>query len=307
MKEIDSAQPSQTIEVLGRSLSVSNPNRILWPEVRFTKGQMVDYYRAIAPVLLPHLADRPIVLARFPAGVNGEYWYQTECPNPPDWLATCRIAKAGDPAQTFDYCVLQDEASLVWAANLGAIELHPLLARVGSLDRPSAVVFDVDPGPGVGMGECCSIALMLRARLAVMDLSCHPKLSGSRGLHLYLPLNSPATHDGAKAFARALAEEIVREHPDLVTAKRERASRSGKVLIDWAQNGRLRNLVAPYSLRAMPLPSVAAPLSWDEVESIAHQGAHVVTLLPSDVRARVEATGDLLEPVLTQRQRLPDP
>jgi bifunctional non-homologous end joining protein LigD len=294
------------IEISGRPLRLTNLDKVLWPGAGFTKRQMLAYYRSISPFLLPHIVDRPMVLARFPDGVEGEYWFQTQCPTPPKWMRTCAIPKAGDPGATFDYCVIDDEPSLLWAANLAGIELHPLLSKVQALHRPTSVVFDLDPGPRAGFLDCCKVALKLRERLAGMGLSCYPKSTGVTGLHIYVPLNSSLGYERAKKFARALARQLSEEDEDRVTDRSSRRERVGKVLIDWAQNNPLRSVVAPYSLRGMPLPSVATPLLWDEVESaVRHDAEQRGIFLASDVLDRAGRMGDPLEPILTEGQVLP--
>ncbi len=293
-------------EISGRTLRLTNLDKVLWPEAGFTKRQMLGYYRSVAPLLLPHVADRPMVLARFPDGVEGEFWFQTQCPSPPIWVRTCSIAKARDRGSSFDYCVIDDEPSLLWAANLGGVELHPLLSMVQSLDRPTSVVFDLDPGPRLGILECCKVALRLRDRLEDLGLASYPKSTGSTGLHVYVPLNSSLSFDDTKSFARAVSGQLSEENPDLMTDKSSRKDRLDKVLVDWAQNNRLRSVVAPYSLRGMPFPTVAAPLFWDEIHfAVRRDSGERLIFLASEVVGRIGRMGDPLEPVLSETQSLP--
>jgi bifunctional non-homologous end joining protein LigD len=304
-----SAPRSKTIEELersGRPLLLTNLDKVLWPAAAFTKRQMLAYYDAISATMLPHIVDRPMVVARFPDGVEAEYWFQTQCPSPPAWVRTCAIPKASNSEVMFDYCVIDDALSLLWVANLGGIELHPLLSKAQSLDRPSSVVFDLDPGPRAGLLECCNVALRLRDLLASAGLSSYPKSTGATGLHVYVPLNSSIRHPHAKEFARGIARQLGEENENVVSDRSPVRGRVGKVLIDWAQNNPLRSLVAPYSLRGMPLPSVAAPLLWHEIESaVRHDAAESLIYLASDVLDRIEKVGDPLAPILTETQLLP--
>lgn len=296
----------EEVEASGRTIRVTNLDKIMWPSVGFTKRHVLAYYRDIGAYLLPHLVDRPMVLARFPEGVEGPFWFQTECRNAPEWLRTCRIPKVSDPEDSFDYCVIDDEPSLIWSANLAALELHPLLSKAQSLDHPTSVVFDLDPGPSVTILECCKVALNLRDRLGALGLSSYPKGTGATGLHVYVPLNSPTGFDATKTFARTITRQLIDEFGDLVTDKASRRERADRVFIDWAQNNPLRSVVAPYSLRGMPFPSVAAPLLWDEIEAAVRQdAAESLLFLPWDVVDRLEKMADSLEPVLTETQRLP--
>jgi bifunctional non-homologous end joining protein LigD len=284
----------------GRSVRVTTPERVLFPAVGFTKGDLVRYYRAIAPALLPHLADRPTTLARFPEGVDAYGWYQTECRGP-DWIRRRLVG-------TQRYCVIDDLASLMWAANAAAIELHPLPSRGDEVDRPTHVVLDLDPGPPAALPECCRVALALRARLAADALDAVPKVSGSLGLHVVVPVDGEATFTGTKAYARALARELAAAEPDLVVDRPSRALRQGRVFVDWSQHVPTRSLVAPYSLRASHRPVVAAPVEWDEVERAARAAdAASLAFAPDTVLERVERRGDLARPLLEARQKLPRP
>jgi bifunctional non-homologous end joining protein LigD len=251
---------------------------------------MIDYYRAVAPALLPHLAGRPTTLRRFPDGVDAGGWYQLQWPKgSPAWLPRVR-------ARELELALVEDVDSLLWAANLAAVELHPLPARAERLDEPTAVVFDLDPGEPAELCEACAVALLIRAELHALGLRSFPKTSGALGLHVVVPLNTSATFAAMKAFARALAERLPR---DRVVTTQNRALRAGKVLVDWLQNDPARSTVAPYSLRALPYPTVSMPVTWEEVEA----GGRY--FLASDALARLERLGDLHAPVLSLRQRLP--
>jgi bifunctional non-homologous end joining protein LigD len=257
------------------SVALTNLDRVLWPAAGFTKGDLVDYYRAIAPVLLPHLRGRPLTLWRFPLGVHERGFWQNECRGAPPWLPTTELR-----GQRF--CVVDDERSLLWVANLGTVELHPFPFRLEAPERPLALVLDLDPGPPAALDECREVALLLRERLDAPRV----KTSGKGGLHVLAA--PPASFAAAKQRARSLAEELAAERPDLVVAAQRREARRGKVLVDWLQNDPTRALAAPYSLRAARRPLVSAPVTWDEVE----RGELVWEA--ADVLARVERLGDLL-------------
>ncbi|HET9077281.1 MAG TPA: non-homologous end-joining DNA ligase [Acidimicrobiales bacterium] len=288
-----------SLEVGGRSLSVSNRDKVFWPRTGFTKGQLIDYYQAVAEVMVPHLAGRPITLRRWPDGVEGQTFFQKNAPRHPEWMETVRL---GD----VDYLRIDEPAALVWAANLAAIEIHPGLAPAPHLDRPSAVVFDLDPGPPADIITCCRVALILRRYLDRLGLRAWPKTSGSKGLQLYVPLNSDTSYDSTHPFGLALAHLAESEHPDLVVSVIDRSQRRKKVLIDWAQNAPTRTTVAVYSMRARERPSVSTPVTWDEVEAAADHGdAGALRFGPEEVLARVAERGDLMAPVLEVRQELP--
>ena len=256
---------SAEIELEGRRFRLSNLDKVLWREAGFTKGQMIDYYTEVAPALLPHLAGRAVALRRFPDGVEGVSWYQFQWPRGhPRWLRSGEVA--GRSRETWHFCLVGDLSSLAWAANLGAVELHPYLARADRPHEPTVVVFDLDPGPGAEVLDCCRAAVRLRDALAGLGLVSFAKTSGSLGLHVYVPLNAGHGFRETKAFARTLARRLAAAHPDLVVAEPRRSARAGKVLVDWAQNNAARSTVAVYSLRATPWPTVSAPVTWDEIE-----------------------------------------
>ncbi|HZC29624.1 MAG TPA: non-homologous end-joining DNA ligase [Gaiellaceae bacterium] len=282
----------------------SNRERVLWPEAGFTKGAMLDYYAAVAGAIVPHLRDRPLTMRRFPEGVEQEGWYQYECRGAPDWLRTVQIPYADGSRRRF--CVVDDDRGLLWVANLGTIELHTHLHRVDALEEPSYVVFDLDPGQPADLADCCRVALRVRDELAANGLAAFPKTSGSVGLHLYVPLNRGEAYAATKAFARRLAHRLAHELPDEVVAGNARGARRGKVLVDWLQNDASRSMIAPYSLRAMPWPTVSLPVTWDEVQHAASTGrADLLTFTADDVARRLELHDDLFASVLTLEQPLP--
>ncbi|MFN0028088.1 MAG: non-homologous end-joining DNA ligase [Acidimicrobiales bacterium] len=291
------------VEIGGRTLSVSNLDKVLYPEAGFTKAQVIDYYARVAPVLLAHLGDRGLTMRRFPNGVDAASFFEKRCPkHRPDWVGTA--LGPGDRGGPIGYCVLDSVAAVVWAANLAALELHAPMARAVDIESPTMVVFDLDPGEPAAMTECCQVALDIREVLAALGLQCWPKTSGSKGLQLYLPLNSPATHDEAKDFALAVAQLLEKRQPQRVTSEMTKAIRPNKVFIDWSQNSRHKTTIGVYSLRARPYPTVSTPVSWDEVEASA-AGRAELRFLAEDVLARVADRGDLFAPTATLVQALP--
>ncbi len=291
------------VEVEGHTLSLSNLDKVLYPAVGFTKGQVIDYYARIAPTLLAHLGDRGLTLRRFPNGVEGTSFFEKRCPkHRPDWVGTA--LGPGDRGGPIGYCVLDTVAAVVWAANLAALELHAPMARAADPETPTLLVFDLDPGEPAAMTECCQVALDIREVLAALDLQCWPKTSGSKGLQLYLPLNSPATHDEVKGFALAVAQLLEKRQPKRITSEMAKAIRPNKVFIDWSQNSRHKTTIGVYSLRARPYPTVSTPVSWPEVEAAA-DGSLELRFLADDVLERVADLGDLFAPAATLVQALP--
>ena len=288
-----------TVTSDGRRVELSNLDRVLWPEAEFTKRDLVDYYVSVAPVLLPHVAGRPLTLWRFPQGVHERGWWQNQCRGNPEWMRTATIR-----GQRF--CVADDVPSLVWLANLGTIELHPFLGLAAAPDEPTGLIFDLDPGPPADVVDCCRVALRLRDALAECGLMAFVKTSGSVGLHVHVPLAAGHTFAETKSFARRLAEQLAADRAASVTVAQRRLLREGRVLIDWLQNDAARSTVAPYSLRAMPFPTVATPVMWEEIEqSAAEQRPKVLTFVARDVLARIERIGDLFASSVSLGQELP--
>lgn len=302
----DAAAPdAEELEVAGRRVRLTRPGKVLFPEAGFTKRDLVDYYLAVAPALLPHLAGRAVTLARYPEGVDATWWFQSNCPaGGPDWLPLANVR--GGRGQLLRFCRLEEPAALAWVANAGAVELHPLLAR---LDRPTsahAAVFDLDPTPPAGLLDCCRVALSVRALLAEAGLTALVKTSGAKGLHVFVPLDGSEGFDAAKTLVRAAADRLARAAPDIVSPRLAREERAGKVLVDWRQNAGSLSMVAPYSMRATPLPRVSTPVAWAEVERAAAEGtARALEFGPTDALLRVVRMGDLFEAALHGRQRLP--
>jgi bifunctional non-homologous end joining protein LigD len=295
--------PERTeVEVDGRRLPLSNLDKVLYPEVGFTKGEVIDYYARIAPVMLTHVAERGVTFRRFPNGVEGKSFFEKRCAeHRPDWVATA--VGPGDRGGDIHYCVLNDVASLVWAANMAALEIHAPMARADDIESPTMVVFDLDPGPPATVVECCQVALDIRDVLEGLGLACFPKTSGSKGLQLYLPLNTPATHEHASSFALAVAQLMEKHHPGRVVSQMKKELRKNKVFIDWSQNSRHKTTIAAYSLRARPSPTVSTPVSWDEVADGA-DGEDLV-FEAADVLGRVDEHGDLFADTATMEQELP--
>ena len=302
------------VEIDGRKLELSNLDKVLYPEAGFTKAQVIDYYTRIAPVMLPHLADRPLTLHRFPNGTGAKGFYEKQCPDHrPDWVVTTSIRARGvgrfgerrDP-RDIDFCLVEDRPTLVWLANLACLEMHVLLARAPDVSRPTHVVFDLDPGAPAAVIECARVALLLRDALDALGLQAVVKTSGSKGLQVYVPLNRPADYADTKAFARSLARLLEKEHPDLVVSRMKRELRPGKVYVDWQQNEDFKTTVGAYSLRAREHPTASTPLRWEEVEAAADEGdeAALVFDAPATLE-RAEHHGDLFAAALELEQDLP--
>ncbi len=300
-------QPKRVeVDVGGRTLSLSNLDKVLYPNAGFTKGHVIDYYTRIAPVLLPHLADRALTLKRYPNGVDAPFFYEKNCPaHRPDWVRTERIPIRTD-GRSIDFCVVDDLATMVWLANLADLELHPSLARVHDSRAPTILAFDLDPGPPATIVECSRVAIELREIFTQLGLEGFPKTSGSKGMQVYVPLNTPTTYDRTKPFARAVAQLLERRDRELVVSEMAKARRTGKVFVDWSQNDEHKTTVGVYSLRARDQPTVSTPLRWEEVEEAAESGdPDRLVFTSADVLERVAEHGDLFAPVETLQQELP--
>jgi bifunctional non-homologous end joining protein LigD len=292
--------------VEGKKLSVSNLDKVLYPKAGFTKGQVIDYYIRIAPVLLPHLEDRPLTMKRYPNGVDAEFFYEKNCPaHRPKWVKTAKVWSEGNN-RMMDYCLAQDLPTLVWAANLADLELHTSLAKKKDVARPTMMVFDLDPGAPADIVHCCQVGIWLRDLLTKMKLKSFAKTSGSKGLQVYVPLNTPVTFDQTKDLSRALGQLLEREHVDLVTSNMSKSVRKGKVFVDWSQNDEHKTTICVYSLRAKEEPTVSTPVSWDEVANcLKKKKADLLKFRSDKVLARVEKLSDLFAPVEKLKQKLP--
>jgi bifunctional non-homologous end joining protein LigD len=296
----------QIVNVDGKAVKVSNLGKVLWPETGFTKGQMIDYYVRIAPVALPHLKGRPLTLKRYPNGVNGMYFYEKNCPtHRPEWVNTARVWSSGND-KWMDYCLAQDLPTLVWAANLADIELHTSLSKSTDMQRPTSIIFDLDPGAPADIVQCCQVGIWVREIFAKLGLESFAKTSGSKGLQLYIPLNTAVTYDETKPFAHELARLLENLHPELVVSDMKKALRVGKILVDWSQNDDHKTTVNVYSLRAKDRPTVSTPVQWSEVEAcLKKKDPNLLVFTSDQTLRRVEKHGDLFEPVLSMKQKLP--
>lgn len=298
---------SQEVSVDGHRIELKKLDKVMYPEAEFTKAGVLDYYSRIAEYMLPHLRDRPVTLKRYPGGVEGEMFFEKACPKyRPGWIPTVgRYAESRH--KTTEYCVVNDRASLIWLANIATLEFHVPMALRRSKDRPRAVVFDLDPGPGTDSIDCGKIALLLRDRLAEDGLESLIKTSGSKGLHLYVPLNKPRmTFDRSKAYAHMVAEELAEQIPDNVTSNMRKTLREDRVFIDWSQNSTHKTTVCAYSLRGVAQPTASAPITWDELRAaVKAKDAGRLLFSSDDVLERVEKHGDLFADVTTLVQSLP--
>ena len=292
------------VEIGERRLSVTNLEKVLYPLLGFTKAQVIDYYVRIAPTMLQHIGDRGVTLRRWPNGVNEQSFFEKRCPSHrPDWMKTC--PGPGDRGGNIDYCCVGEVAALAWTANLAALEIHAPMARCGDIETPTMVVFDLDPGAPATIVECCQVALDVRDVLDHLGLEVFAKTSGSKGMQLYVPLNTPCTHERASSFALAVGQLLEKQFPQRIIVTMTKAARPNKVFIDWSQNSRHKTTIAPYSLRALERPTVSTPIDWDEVAA----GADGEPLIfeAADVLERIEDRGDLFAETLTLEQELPQP
>src|SRR5271168_828021 len=296
-----------TIEVQGKHLKLSNLEKVLYPATGFTKQQVIDYYVRIAPAMVPHLAGRPLTRKRYPNGVDEEFFYEKNAPqHRPDWVKTAPIWSARN-RRTIHYILADDLATLVWLANLAAIVLHPSLSLAKDISCPTTMVFDLDPGPPANIVHCCQVGLWLREIFEHFDLQSFPKTSGSKGLQIYVPLNTPTKYEFTKTFAHALAQLLEHDHPEMVVSDMNKKARTGKVFVDWSQNDEHKTTIAVYSLRAREHPTASTPVTWEEVErSLKKKDASLLVFEAKQVVARFEKMGDLFAPVLELKQRLPD-
>jgi DNA ligase D-like protein (predicted polymerase) len=277
----------------GIELALSNLDKVLYPEHGFTKGEVIDYYARIGPAILPHLEGRPATRKRYPDGVDAEAFFEKNAPShTPKWVRTARLPTPGGSRESLDFVVIDDLPTLVWCANLAALELHIPQWRIA--DDPDLMVFDLDPGPPASLDEARQVAVLLRDVLDEDGLAAFPKTSGKKGMHLYVPLHGePGLRKDPSAYAKEVAQRLAKDHQDLVVSRMDKKLRKGKVFVDWSQNNRHKTTVAPYSLRAASEPTVSTPVTWDEVDS----GADL-RFFPDDVLDRVDEHGDLLEPLL---------
>lgn len=290
----------------GKTLTVSNLDKVLYPSTGFTKGDVLRYYTDVSPALLPHLKNRALTLKRYPDGVGKFFFYEKNCPPyRPSWVKTAEVFSK-HRGQNMQFCVVNNLPTLAWLANLADLELHTSLARAPAVDRPNFMVFDLDPGEGADIRQCAEVAFWLREKFSQLRLESFPKTSGSKGLQLYVPLNTAVTFAETKAAAREIADAIAADHPEAVVTKMLKSLRRGKVLIDWSQNDNHKTTICVYSLRATDRPQVSTPLTWKELDRLARAGdPDALRFDPAAVIARVRKHGDLFGPVLTLKQKLP--
>ncbi len=295
--------PSRHLNLDGRDVKLGNLDKTLYPKAKFSKADVINYYLAIAPYILPHLRGRPLTMKRYPNGVDRDYFYEKRCPpHHPDWINTIEVRTT----KTVHYCSIEDRASLIWVANLASLELHPMLCRQEDIKRPTLIAFDLDPGPGMDVLDCAEVALNLRALLTRIGLQSFVKTSGGKGLHLYIPLNTDTDFDETKEFAHALSLLMKRFYPDKVVSNMRKVLRESRVLLDWSQNDSHKTTVCVYSLRAHERPYVSTPLDWKELEqAFQKRDASAIQFEAEQVLDRVHEMGDLFSQVETLEQELP--
>jgi bifunctional non-homologous end joining protein LigD len=304
---VSGARKRVQVTVEGRRLNLSNLDKVLYPRAGFTKGQLIDWYARMAEVLLPHLRGRPLTMKRYPNGVEAGHFYEKRCPgHRPDWVQTAKVWSERHEEE-IDYCLVEDLPTLVWAANLADIELHTSLSLAAEIERPTALVFDLDPGAPADLLDCAQVAIWLQGMFEQLGLRAYPKTSGSKGMQIYVPLNTDVTYEETKPFARAVAETLESKFPERVVSRMTKSQRGGRVLIDWSQNDRHKTTVNVYSLRAKERPTVSTPLEWEEVDAaLAAADASRLVFDHAAVLERVAEKGDLFAPLLSERQELPD-
>jgi bifunctional non-homologous end joining protein LigD len=300
---------ARQVEVEGKELRLSNLDKVIYPKTGFTKGEMVDYYAKVAPAIVPHLSGRAVTLRRFPEGVEDldAAFFEKRCPkHRPKWVKTAKV-QAGPRAGVIEFCVCDSLPTLIWMAQLAALELHPSLSRSRAPKRPTVVAFDLDPGPPADVVDCSRVALRLRGVLDQLGLESFVKTSGSKGMQLYVPLNTKTSYEETRPFAQALAQLIAKQDPGSILAKMgKKTDRSGKVFIDWYQNNERKTTISVYSLRARERPTCSTPVTWEEVEAVAESGdGSSLVFEAGDVLERIDEHGDLFAPVLELEQELP--
>ena len=297
----------QIVEIESKQLKLTNLDKVLYPEAKFTKGQIIDYYARIAPVLVPHLREKPLTLKRYPNGVTQPPFFEKNATQyRPEWVKTVPVWSEGN-RRNVNYILANDLPTLIWVANLASIELHPSLSLAADILCPRSLVFDLDPGPPANIVQCCHVAIWLRAIFEHFRLQSFPKTSGSKGMQIYVPLNTKTSYDETKPFAHALARLLENEHRDLVVSDMKKAIRVNKVFVDWSQNDDHKTTISVYSLRARERPTVSTPVTWEEVErTLKKKDPKLLVFESRDTLKRVEKMGDLFEPLLTLKQKLPN-
>lgn len=297
------ATKTTSLKIGSKKVQVSNLDKVFYPKAGFTKGQVIDYYVNIGPVMLPYLKGRPVTLKRYPDGVEGGFFYEKQCPShAPDWITTTDVEKGN--GEIIHYCVINDLASLVWAANIANLEFHTFQHLGKALTKPTALVFDLDPGEGTDIRDCCQVGLWINDLFEAINLQSFPKTSGSKGLQLVVPLNTTTTYEKTKEFAHQVALALEQKFPKAVVSNMQKVLRKGRVLVDWSQNDDHKTTVCVYSLRAKEQPTVSTPVTWEEVRK-AHKSRKMLSFDAKTVLKRVDKLGDLFEPARKLRQKLP--
>ena len=296
------------VEIDGRTLSLSNLDKPMYPQAGFAKGHVIDYYTRVSPALLPHLRGRPLTLKRYPDGVEGPHFYEKQCPSHrPPWVRTVAADSSRARGGKIDFCLADDLPTLVWLANLADLELHASLATGADYSQPTVVAFDLDPGAPATIVECAEVALQLRTVFEHLGMEAFPKTSGSKGMQVYVPLNTPVTYRETSPFAKGIAELLERRNPKLVVSEMSKTLRKGRVFVDWSQNSRHKTTVCVYSLRALAQPTVSTPLTWEEVEAVTgSRDPDDLVFTAPEVIERVAEHGDLFAPVVELEQELPN-
>lgn len=300
------ARKSEQVTIGRRRIELSNLDKLLYPGTRFTKAKVIDYYIKVSKYILPHLKNRPITLKRFPEGVFGEAFYEKDAPAfTPRWVKTVPVPRRETPGPDIQYILINDLPTLVWVANLATLEIHPFLHTAARIDRPTAVVFDCDPGEGANILDSARVAMMLRELLQRLGLESYVKVSGSKGLQVYVPLNSAVTYEETQPFAEGIAKLLAQQEPELIVWQMPKRLRTKKVFIDWSQNAEYKTTVSVYSLRAKThRPYVSLPVTWDEIsDALESNDAEALFFTPEEAIKRVEDAGDLFKPVLTKVQK----
>ena len=303
---VATANPS-SLKIGNKRVNVSNLRKLLYPAAGFTKQDVIDYYVGVSDVMLKHLKGRTVTLKRYPNGSQDMFFYEKNCPvHRPEWVGTANVPSANRTGG-INYCLIENKASLAWVAQIASLELHTSLAKAPAVEKPTMMVFDLDPGPPADMIDCLHVALRMRDVLKRLGLESFPKTSGGKGLHFYVPLNTAGvTFDQTKSFARAVAELFEREDPERVVSSMKKSLRTNKVLIDWSQNDEHKTTVCAYSLRARERPTVSTPVSWKEVQTAFEaRDPSMLVFEAQDVLARIRKRADLFAPVLTLKQKLP--
>jgi bifunctional non-homologous end joining protein LigD len=297
----------QIIQLGGREIALSNLEKTYFPESGFTKGEVIAFYREVAKTILPHLRDRPLTMKRYPDGIEGKFFYEKNAPvHTPEWVKTFAVPRS-EGGSDINYILCNDQATLIWVANLGDIEKHVLLARVPDLNQPTAIVFDLDPGEPADILDCGRVALHLKGLFDALKLESFVKVSGSKGLHMSVPLNSKATYEMTQPFAKTVAELVEQQLPDQVVSAMAKTLRRGKVLIDWSQNSDFKTTVCVYAMRAKAGgPFISMPITWQELAKAVKSGKRdSLSFTPAAAIKRLQRVGDLFAPVLKLRQKLP--